>query len=88
TALNNEVQQLKAEIDRVSSTTTFNGIKLIDGTFTNQAFQVGANVGETINITSIVNAQSSSLGSTTTYASSVTGVAATGFATPADNIAA
>ncbi|SFW14618.1 flagellin [Nitrosovibrio sp. Nv17] len=88
TALNNEVQQLKAEIDRVASTTTFNGIKLLDGTFTNQAFQVGANVGETINISSIVNAQSSSLGTTTTYATSVVGVAATGFTAPADNIAA
>lgn len=88
TALNNEVQQLKAEIDRVASTTTFNGIKLLDGTFTNQDFQVGANVGETINIASIVNAQSSALGTTTTYSTSVTGVAATGFATPADDIAA
>ena len=58
TALNNEVQQIKAEIDRVASTTTFNGIKLLDGTFTNQAFQIGANVGETISIANIVNAQS------------------------------
>ena len=62
TALNNEVQQLKSEIDRVASTTSFNGIKLLDGSFTNQAFQVGANVGETISISSLVNAQSSSLG--------------------------
>ncbi|SFU72680.1 flagellin [Nitrosospira multiformis] len=88
TALNNEVQQLKAEIDRVASTTTFNGIKLLDGTFTNQAFQVGANEGETISISSIVNAQSSSLGTTTTYSTTVAGAAVTGFATPADNIAA
>ena len=57
TALNNEVQQLKSEIDRVASTTAFNGIKLIDGSFTNQSFQVGANVGETINITGMVNAK-------------------------------
>ena len=75
TALNNEVQQIKAEIDRVASTTTFNGIKLIDGTFAGQPFQVGANVGETINIGSIVNAQSTSLGTTTTYTSTVAGVA-------------
>jgi flagellin len=88
TALNNEVQQLKAEIDRVASTTTFNGIKLLDGTFTNQAFQVGANVGETINISSIVNAQSTSMGTTTTYSTSVVGVAATAFTAPTDNIAA
>jgi flagellin len=80
TALNNEVQQIKAEIDRVASTTAFNGIKLIDGSFTNQAFQVGANVGETINISSLANAQSASLGTTTTTTANVTGVV---IATPA-----
>ena len=79
TALNNEVQQVKAEIDRVASTTAFNGIKLLDGTFNNQSFQVGANVGETIDITSLVNAQSSALGSTTSTTANVTGVAATAF---------
>jgi flagellin len=79
TALNNEVQQVKAEIDRVASSTSFNGTKLIDGSFTNQSFQVGANVGETINISSLVNAQSSALGSTTSSSANVTGVAATGF---------
>jgi flagellin len=78
-ALNNEVQQVKAEIDRVASSTSFNGTKLIDGSFTNQSFQVGANVGETINISSLVNAQSSALGSTTSSSANVTGVAATGF---------
>ena len=88
TALNNEVQQIKAEIDRVASTTTFNGIKLLDGTFTNQAFQVGANVGETITISSIVNAQSSSMGTTTTYSTSVVGAAVSAFTSPADDIAA
>src|SRR5690349_4483003 len=77
TALNNEVQQLKSEIDRVASTTAFNGIKLIDGSFTNQSFQVGANVGETINITGIVDAKTASLGSSST--ANVTGVAATAF---------
>lgn len=78
-ALNNEVQQLKSEIDRVSSSTSFNGIKLIDGSFTNQSFQVGANVGETITISNLVNAQSSALGSTTSSSANVTGVAATAF---------
>ena len=89
TALNNEVKQVKAEIDRVASTTAFNGIKLIDGSFTNQAFQVGANVGETINISSVVNAQSNSLGTTTTYSTTpVVGSLITGSTAPADNIAA
>ena len=79
TALNNEVQQLKSEIDRVASTTSFNGIKLLDGSFNNQAFQVGANVGETITISGLVNAQSSSLGTTATSSANVTGAAATAF---------
>ncbi|MGH8447020.1 MAG: flagellin [Solimonas sp.] len=63
TALNTEAQALKAEIDRVSSTTAFNGVKLLDGSFTNAAFQVGANVGETITVGGITNAGSAALGS-------------------------
>jgi len=49
-ALQSEVNQLKQEIDRVSSTTEFNGLKLLDGSFTSQSFQVGANANQTINI--------------------------------------
>ena len=86
TALNNEVQQLKDEIDRVASTTAFNGIKLLDGSFTNQAFQVGANVGETISISSLVNAQSAALGTTTTYATSVAGALVTDVTSPVGDI--
>jgi len=76
-AMNTEAQSLKAEIDRVSTTASFNGVKLLDGTFTNQAFQVGANVGETITVAGIANAQSANLGA---YSSAqVTGAAATAF---------
>jgi flagellin len=78
-ALNNEVQQVKAEIDRVASSTSFNGTKLIDGSFTNQSFQVGANVGETISISSLVDARSSSLGTSTSSTANVTGAASTAF---------
>src|SRR5690554_7125888 len=49
-ALNDEVQQRIAEIDRISSQTAFNGLKVLDGTFGKQNFQVGANAGETIGI--------------------------------------
>ncbi|HWR75897.1 MAG TPA: flagellin [Thiobacillus sp.] len=76
-ALNTEAQQLKAEIDRVATTTSFNGVKLLDGNFSNQAFQVGANVGETISIASIANAQSAALG--TSSIAQVTGAAASAF---------
>ena len=76
-ALNTEAQQLKQEIDRVATTTAFNGVKLLNGTFTNQAFQVGANVGETITVSGITNAQTANLGA---YSfAQVTGAAASAF---------
>ena len=62
-ALQKEVAQLKSEIDRVASTTSFNGTKLLDGSFTSKAFQVGANAGETISIDSVVDANVDKLGS-------------------------
>ncbi len=65
-ALNAEVQLLKQEIQRVAEQTNFNGTNLLDGTFTNQAFQIGANQGQTINISQVANANISKLGSWTT----------------------
>jgi flagellin len=62
-ALQSEASQLVSEVQRVGSQTSFNGIKLLDGSFTSQAFQVGANAGETISVNSIVDARTSSLGS-------------------------
>ena len=49
-AIDLEVQQRLAEIDRIAGQTSFNGQKILDGTFGNAAFQVGANVGETITL--------------------------------------
>ncbi|MGB6099056.1 MAG: flagellin [Comamonas thiooxydans] len=74
-ALQKEVTQLKEEIDRVASTTTFNGTKLLDGSFTEKSFQVGANLGERISIDKIVNAQAKNLGD---YYQTTTGTALTG----------
>jgi flagellin len=76
-SLDAEAKALKAEIDRVATTTSFNGVKLLDGSFTNQTFQVGANVGETITIANLVNAQSAALGTSTV--AQVTGAAASAF---------
>jgi len=64
TALQAEVKQLSSEIDRVAKTTSFNGTKLLDGSFANATFQVGANAGEGIAIDSIVSANSATLGET------------------------
>jgi len=61
-ALQQEVDQLVAEIDRVATQTNFNGVNLLDGTFSAQTFQVGANVGETIEVSGLSSARASSLG--------------------------
>ena len=75
--LNNEASQLVSEIDRVAQNTNFNGLKLLDGSFTAQTLQVGANAGGSnqITISSISSARSASLGvgSGSSYSASVTG---------------
>jgi flagellin len=50
-ALQGEVNQLVAELARVSLTANFNGIKLLDGSFRTQNFQVGANANQIIPVT-------------------------------------
>ena len=52
-SINDEVQQLKTEIQRVGSTTQFNKMNILDGTFSaraNKLLQVGANANQTIQI--------------------------------------
>lgn len=63
-SLNNEASQLISEINRVASSSNFNGVNLLDGSFANQTFQVGANgtSNDQISITAIASAKSSSLG--------------------------
>merc|ERR1711916_373159 len=61
-ALQEEVIQLKSELDRIANTTTFGGQKLLDGSFGVQQFQVGSQAHETIAI-SINSAQIDDLGS-------------------------
>ncbi|GGI16378.1 flagellin [Oxalicibacterium faecigallinarum] len=61
-ALNAEVKQLTAEIDRVASNTNFNGTKLLDGSFAGALFQVGADAGQTISVDTIANTQTSAIG--------------------------
>jgi flagellin len=82
-ALQTEVGQLLNEIDRVADQTSFNGVKLIDGSFAGAVFQVGANAGESITVASITDANTAALGSVsqltgaalTVNASSITGFA-------------
>lgn len=52
-SINDEIQQLKTEIQRVGNTTQFNKMNILDGTFSNGAkklLQVGANANQTIQI--------------------------------------
>lgn len=60
-ALQAEVAQLQQEINRIATTTQFNGKNLLDGTFAGQNFQVGANANQTIGI-SVANAKATSIG--------------------------
>lgn len=83
-ALQAEVGQLLNEIDRVANQTSFNGVKLLDGSFTGAVFQVGANAGETITVASITDANVAALGSVSQAsgaALTVNASALTGFGT-------
>ncbi len=49
-ALEAEVSQLKAELDRIAETTSFGANKLLDGSYEGKSFQVGANSCETVSL--------------------------------------
>jgi len=84
-ALNAEVKQLTAEIDRVAKQADFNGTKLLDGSFTSQLFQIGANAGQAIAIDKVVDARASTLGNVR-FAATQTGSAAAVNASAANSI--
>ena len=65
-AMQLEVAQLKNEIDRVANSSSFNGVKLLDGSFSAQDFQVGSNnsANDRITVASIASAKASAMGGT------------------------
>ncbi|MDE2137547.1 MAG: flagellin, partial [Gammaproteobacteria bacterium] len=73
--------QLQADINNVASTASFNGVNLLDGTFQGATFQVGANVGQTITVSSVASASTSALGTLYTAANAT---APTGAVTAGD----
>ena len=75
-ALQAEVTQLVSEIDRVAKQSDFNGTKLLDGSFSSQLFQVGANAGQAIAIDKVVDARVGSLGTSTFATGDTAAVAA------------
>ncbi len=63
-SLQGEVNQLVAEIQRIATSTQFNGQNILDGSFTSAKFQVGANANQVINV-SIGSAEATNIGSNT-----------------------
>ncbi len=73
-----EARQLLAEINRVAENTTFNGMKVMDGSFSGKQFQIGADAGQTLSI-SIDSTAATAIGAhkqATTASATATGVAA------------
>jgi flagellin len=87
-AINQELEALTTELDRISETTQFNKQNLLDGTFTQKNLQVGANTNQKITL-SINNMNAAAIGLSTTKISgqsgylTATGLTAKKFATSA-----
>ena len=76
-ALQAELKQLRDEVDRVAKTTSFNGAKLLDGSFTGAVFQVGANSGDNITVGALANTKVDKLGKSMYGTTGVTSLSAT-----------
>lgn len=63
-SVGSEAKQLISEINRIAETTTFNGMKLLDGSYTGKTFQIGADQGQTLSI-SIGSASTRDIGAYT-----------------------
>ncbi len=74
-ALDQEVQQRLEEINRIASQTSFNGQKVLDGSFGSAQFQIGANVGETINVNLTTGVRADQLGQIATDTATYGGTA-------------
>lgn len=70
-ALDQEVQQRIEEVNRIAAQTSFNGQKVLDGSFGSAQFQIGANVGETINVNLTTGTRADQLGQIATGSATV-----------------
>jgi flagellin len=66
--LNAQFSQLAADINNVAANTQFNGVNLLDGSFQGADFQIGANAGQIISVSSIASAATSAIGNYSTTA--------------------
>ncbi len=76
-SLNAEVSSILAELDRLSGTVQFNNRKLLDGTFQNAQFQIGANAFETVSF-SISSINTADLGAKVLQGNAVSSTALSG----------
>ncbi|WP_326541690.1 flagellin N-terminal helical domain-containing protein [Pseudorhodoferax sp.] len=75
-ALQAEVSQLIDEIDRVAKQTSFNGTKILDGSFSGAVFQVGANSGDNITVGALTDSRATGLADVVYAYDQTTGIAA------------
>ena len=75
--LQDEVDQLAAEIDRVANTTQFNSINVLDGSYASKVFQIGSNSNQIMNV-SIGSMNSGALGVATSNSASQSTSSTTG----------
>ena len=84
--LQDEVAQLAEEITRISQTTQFNGQNILDGSYNDKYFQIGANASQNVGI-SIASLAADSLGIGTTTSSFPTSTTKTTTTVPTEEIA-
>ena len=82
-SLQAEVDQLIDEVDRIATTTTFNGRNVLDGSLTSYYFQIGANAGEGVEVGGVdarIDSLGSQPGAVQSTASNIAAAAATALA--------
>ncbi len=79
-SLQGVVSQLLAQVQTIATQTQFNGQNILDGSFSGQQFQVGANANQVINV-SISNSQANAVGVNTIGTSGAVYSGASGSAT-------
>jgi flagellin len=83
--LNAQFSQLAADINNVAANTQFNGVNLLDGSFQGADFQIGANAGQIISVSSIASTATKAIGNY--YTTAATGGAYADTAADAGNTA-
>ncbi|MDC0955455.1 flagellin [Alphaproteobacteria bacterium] len=74
-AIQNEVGQIQIELSRIAQNSTFNAVKMLNGDFTNTAFQIGFQPNDTA-ILSIENVDPTGLGEYVTTTDQITNATA------------